>query len=337
MEMMAVAKMKVVAVVGVGVMALVGVLAVAQTQGGGSKTAAGGPAAGQAPPGAPGPQLQATTNPVLDGILKQLSQHEQRLSNLKIVAEFNHRRIADNQVATLGTGTAWIIPVAGSKIRFDMDYRVSVTGPHKQTNSYDGRARYDFRQEESGHPDGVLKRDRLAVVDAPNFGWNASTYGCFDYQGKTLTQFIGENRQFVTISQDREDGKEYVVVTIAYGEDRKLWALWLDRDRACAVKRIIQYGARRTPEGKLEDCVTDVKEMQEVAPNAYYPSHVVWTVNGYQMEYRATSIVANDPTFNDAVFTFQWPAGTVVRDELTNAVVVVGKDSATTKPVSERK
>ncbi|GEM_PF-2183803 len=320
MRLMRMATLKVAALV-VAVMALAGVLAV-QAQSGGAKVAAGGPSAEATLPSVPATPLRATTNPVLDAILKRLSAHQERLTNLKIEAEYSARRIDDGQVTMSATGTCWIIPVVGSKIRFDTEVTEPGKGTRKWTNSYDGRARYDFLQEPGVHPVGVLKRERLAVVDAPKFGWSASIYGCFDAQGYTFTQLISNWQRHITISQESEEDRRYEVVTISNGSGQKKWVFWLDRDREYALKRRIDY--REAPGGKQETLTMDVKEFQEAAPNAYYPSHVVWTGMGSVVDYRATSIVANDPTFDDAVFTFQWPVGTVVNDEFTGKGVVIG-------------
>jgi hypothetical protein len=76
-----------------------------------------------------------------------------------------------------------------------------------------------------------------------------------------------------------------------------------------------------------------VTKLKETAPGIWWPMEVVSVSRPYEdgkpwrrYVYRASNVVANDPNFDESIFTVPFPDGYSIDDQVTGRKYVVGQE-----------
>jgi hypothetical protein len=301
----------------------------------------------------------SVANPLTISELAQtISAAEGRLKNLSVTASYAGeiaQKFGDHwDDEGSGMLTAWFSGAPGGKLRINYDRQRAlwVGGPVPFTDeqfddAFNGRERrlLWFRSGSSRNPDFHL-RGRLEAVRQLGFnsfatGWGASIYGVLDGDNpETLSNAILTASRIGTaqlaIASEAYGGINCVTLSILrHGNVTTKW--YFDPDSQYALKRQENFSAN----GKLT-CDLVVEQLANPSPGIFYPMKS--TRNDFQdgrpwrrYQYKAGTVVANDPKFSDDIFTIKWPPHTSVYDTLADVVFTVGTDeSATTQLLQDQ-
>ena len=117
---------------------------------------------------------------------------------------------------------------------------------------------------------------------------------------------------------------------------------WLDPSHGFALrgyKSITKYQDAREELVKL----AKVTKLKEIAPGIWWPMEVITVARPYEpgkpwrrFVYCASNVVANDPNFDDSIFTVPFPDGYLIDDQVAGRKYRVGEDPNAPKEQSKK-
>jgi hypothetical protein len=124
------------------------------------------------------------------------------------------------------------------------------------------------------------------------------------------------------------------VQCIKFGSGEQPWGrqtFWFDPSRGFALLRYKKV--RSQSGGEQLTSRIEVTELKEVAPGIWWPMEVISVARPYEsgepwrrIVYRASSVVANDPNFDESIFTVPFPDGYLIDDQVASKKYTVGKE-----------
>jgi hypothetical protein len=133
---------------------------------------------------------------------------------------------------------------------------------------------------------------------------------------------------------EKFEGTECIKITTK-GRKHGQENYWIDPARGFALlghewKNILEDGSEQLIS------FTKVSKLKEVTPGVWWPveASVVLKPYGYgsgklwqRFVYRASDVVANDPNFDESIFTIPFPDGYLIDDKVAGRTYIVGQDS----------
>jgi hypothetical protein len=124
------------------------------------------------------------------------------------------------------------------------------------------------------------------------------------------------------------------------GSSREEW--WLDPNRGYALLRHVNMGANRDGSEQVKSSI-DVTRLKEVTEGIWWPMEACFVQCPREtgkpwkrIVYQASHVVANDPDFNEGIFTIHFPKGYTIDDKITGKRYKVGEEPNTPKEPSEK-
>jgi len=121
---------------------------------------------------------------------------------------------------------------------------------------------------------------------------------------------------------------------IKFGSGEQLWGhetWWLDPSRGLALlgyEKVSTRNGRDRLSSRIE-----VNELKEVADGVWWPTQVTSVMAPFEpgepyrrFVYRASKVVANDPNFDESIFTIPFPDGYLIDDKVTGRKYTVGEE-----------
>ena len=107
---------------------------------------------------------------------------------------------------------------------------------------------------------------------------------------------------------------------------------WLDPNRSFALLRIDALRKDKDGNEQVQSSI-NVTKLEEVAENIWWPMEVYFVSCPSETDkpwkrivYRATNVVANDPNFDENVFTVPFPDGYLIDDQVAGRKYTVGEE-----------
>lgn len=121
-------------------------------------------------------------------------------------------------------------------------------------------------------------------------------------------------------------------IKMAYIGDSLLEQWWFDPNRGFALLRYDDL--RRDQDGNEQvKSSINVTKLEEVAEDVWWPMEAYFVHCPYETDkpwerivYQASNVTANDPNFDDSVFTVPFPKGYTVDDKIAGRKYVVGQE-----------
>ena len=120
-------------------------------------------------------------------------------------------------------------------------------------------------------------------------------------------------------------------IKMAYITDSSLQEWWLDPNRGFALLRHDKLREDQDGNMRVKSSI-NVTKLEKVAENIWWPieAYFVHCPRGIdkpweRIVYRASKVVANDPNFDESVFTVPFPEGYLVDDKVTGRKYKVGQ------------
>jgi hypothetical protein len=172
----------------------------------------------------------------------------------------------------------------------------------------------------------VLNRRPEVFVGVVGYatGWQMSIFGFGEAKALRLSEMLGHSSTDITAKSIEFGGQPAIELsTTSHGGQSQRWVF--DPHRGFALLRY---------ERLVQDFVfmrISVDKLAEAAPGIFYP--IIGTYETMSQKgpierstLSVTSVVANDPKFDESVFTIRWPAGTVVQDTIKDVTYTAGAD-----------
>jgi hypothetical protein len=112
---------------------------------------------------------------------------------------------------------------------------------------------------------------------------------------------------------------------------------WLDPKLGYALLRYVNIRANRDGSEQVMSSI-DVTRLKEVAKGIWWPMEACFVQSPREagkpwkrIVYQASHVVANDPDFNEGIFTIHFPKGYTIDDRVTGKRYKVGEDTNTLK------
>jgi len=125
-------------------------------------------------------------------------------------------------------------------------------------------------------------------------------------------------------------GIQCIKLACAGNSSRDKW--WLDPSRGFALLRHDSLQEDQYGNEQLKSSI-NVTKLKEVAENIWWPMEAYFVSCPYEIDdpwkrvvYRASNVVANDPNFNESIFTVPFPVGYLIDDQVTGKKYRVGED-----------
>jgi hypothetical protein len=294
--------------------------------------------------------------PTVTEVLTQIEAAENTLRNLRVEASDRSEMLNPNtgkwELQSENTLTAYYTGMPGSKCRADFSHAMSrwVNGPvpyvnEKTSYAYNGKV---GMQLFIGHddPTGKLepRRGMLLASRPPMMvgmvgyasGWQFSLYGCFDEAGIRLSQALRTKTLFPAPLSVREVSiASTKAVELACGTSGRFSRRWLfDPSHGWAMIGYYEESAQ----GKVRQRIS-VSNLMDAGGGVFYPRDASLEIMDTDEKpvrrttFQATAVTANDPKFDEDIFTIHWPRGTTVQDSVANVTFVAGE---TDKELDER-
>ena len=286
----------------------------------------------------------------IDNLIKSLAAMERRLVNLRVESEmWQEEKEPDMQDWTRRpvhtVSTAWYNGMPGSQARIDMHKDI---GPWRNgaadfietcySIGFDGR----FGRTAKHHNivDGEMIKEARGEV-LPNrpkrfdvMGHSTGTsFSIFFWKNdRSISQFISEivrSGKKLTVAEEKFQGIQSLQVTTGNQEwGCETW--WLDKSRNLALigYEVVNVGENGQPVLVISDRIT---ELVESSPGIWYPTEAVRTrsilrAGGsiVRSHFKASKVVANDPGFDESIFTVDFPPGYRIYDKVADIRYVRG-------------
>ena len=290
----------------------------------------------------------------LKEIAIKIERVEKSISNIKIKAQssletknnFYDTNEPWQETPIYQSYTVWVCAGAERKARLDVNDRISewVDGPapygqESYSISFDGqqgrRIRHTFGPIGESHP---VKRGEV-LTDAPEslkHGFSSGVFYSLPFFDAELYKFSelfklaadpNSEVSFDKFSLEQFQGSECIKVS----SEKYGISYWLDRSHGFALrgkKTIAQH------ENGHEELLNFVKvtKLEEVADGVWWPTQVTSVRAPFEPNepykrfiYRASNVVANDPNFDESIFTVPFPEGYKIEDKVEGRTYTVGE------------
>jgi len=121
-------------------------------------------------------------------------------------------------------------------------------------------------------------------------------------------------------------------IKMAYIGNSLIKEWWLDPSRGFALLRHNSLGEDQDGNEQLKSSI-NVTKLKEVAENIWWPMEAYFVYRPYGIDepwkrvvYRATNVVANDPSFIETIFIIHFPDGYLIDDRVAGKKYRVGED-----------
>jgi len=110
---------------------------------------------------------------------------------------------------------------------------------------------------------------------------------------------------------------------------------WLDPNRGFALLRFDNFREDQDGIERLESSI-NVTKLEQVAENIWWPMEAYFVSSPRKrFVYRASDIVANDPNFDESIFTVSFPDGYLIDDQVTGRKYTTGENTEVPKNQSK--
>jgi hypothetical protein len=300
---------------------------------------------------------QANKPASFDDLLNGVKESERKLLNLRVDSKCLYLNWDSTRRDWEYNGecllTAWYEGASSIRQRIDVHKLVSTwpEGPvpfaqRRFSSAYDGRVGQSLNLEEGAadKPHKTLEGEIAAELPFSlrggsfRSGWACSLYGWREKVKVVFSQYLeavhdaskSNGAVQCSVRSIRFNDMDCVSLSIqmalpqgvSQSED---W--YLDPSRGYAILRYVRQGPFSGEELTVEKLI-------EPAPGVFYPvnaTHLSKDQSGQpkaKAAYEASAVVANDPKFNEGIFTIQWPVGTFVRDKISGTSFTVGQSAS---------
>ena len=121
-------------------------------------------------------------------------------------------------------------------------------------------------------------------------------------------------------------------IKVAYMGDSFRQEWWLDPNRGFALLRLDDVGEDRDGNEQVRSSI-NVTKLKEVAENIWWPMEAYFVSFPREADkpwkrivYRASNVIANDPNFDDSIFTVPFPEGYLIDDQVAGRKYKVGEE-----------
>jgi hypothetical protein len=299
----------------------------------------------------------------INELIPQIQAAESRLLNIKVDSEaWVETRASQSETwqrtPVCCSVTAWLKPDAERKARVDVHKNVmkweNGAAPYIEENysvSYDGQVGKTLINTTSHSGKSTAIKQASIIPNAPERLRAKSIDSCTGAR-YTLQFFFGEGDNFkafselfrVSISPKALEANVFEVTREEFqnvdcikfnlgGRDWGHLSYWLDPSRGFAF--LGHDNVAILKDGK-ESVISRIRvqQLKEVAENVWWPTEA--TIESDPREpndpynrtvYKATKVVANDPNFDESVFSTAFPKGYTVDDKITGKTYVVDANS----------
>ena len=250
--------------------------------------------------------------------------------------------------------TAWFDGRPGNKARIDVNkevlkwrdgaspyaessYSVSFDGQHGRiVHNTRGHSGKSFRMKEGKLlPDSpeLLRGNYLGGCTGAyftlSFFFNNDDNRSFSRLFRACTTTAASEAKACEVALEEFQGAR----CIKFGSGKQIWGhetWWLDPSRKLAL-----LGYERVSTRNGIDRISlriEVNELKEVADGIWWPMQVTSVRSPFEpnepyerLVYRASNVVANDPTFDESVFNVPFPEGYLIDDKVTGRKYTVGQ------------
>jgi len=161
------------------------------------------------------------------------------------------------------------------------------------------------------------------------FFFNADEYRTFSKLFRASTTPAALEAKAFEVALEEIQGTQ----CIKFGSGEQLWGhetWWLDPSRGLALLGYEHVSTRNGIERLI--LRIEVNKLKEVAPGVWWPMQVTsvrapFEPNGpyKRFVYRASNVVANDPNFDESIFTVPFPEGYLIDDKVAGKKYKVGQ------------
>lgn len=292
--------------------------------------------------------LYAQSVPSIEEICDAVSAQESKLRNLKVESRLYIETYDETQNQWVKTGeetvcTAWYNGLPGSKARVDVHSEIASSSneqvpliQNSYTTSFNGK--YGTLIEYSSGIPGKEKTISSAdlVPESPAnlhsafmskcTGASFSLFLRLNENGKLFSDLLKEcipSDSGIKISQEKFENVNCIRITGGdLAGDHESY--WLDPSRGYAL-----IGYRLINGGVVRQSIT-VSKLIEAGPNIWYPTETTYMESSrhgqLRFQYHAQNVTANDPAFDDAVFTPELPDDYTIHDKIVGVVYKTSKN-----------
>ena len=283
-------------------------------------------------------------------LVSQIAMYEKKLLNLKVQSELRLERREPNSLKWQPTPvytscTAWFDGDPNGRARVDVHKEIlewedgaAPYGEESYSTGFDGREgrTVHHRSGPVGQTREYCRGDIFPEAPkmlrtnwlAESTGTGFSTFFLFDQfacpRGKRLSELLAyaiSQAGTFPITWETLGGTK--CIRIGGGEPEVGHEfLWLDPARGFALLRYEVVNITRDGRKWIVDSDT-VTKLTEAAPGVWYPTEAYheWSSPGCErtdrrIRYRASEVVANDPNFDQSIFTVTFPAGCLIKDKI---------------------
>jgi hypothetical protein len=291
------------------------------------------------------PSLAAGGPELLERLREQMPKSEAQVFNLRVDGESKTETwdAAAKQWKYSGEAMVTAYYEAGPKGKARVDFHVQIApwtggpapfGQETFTVAYNGRTSQKLHKtvgplgeaRENLRGQIAADRDENILVGHWSSGWEYSIYGFWDYKGQRLSSIFDSSGLILSAEEVEREGMNCVRLQADGQGERHIW--YLDPARGFAILSYERFGG---PKRSILTRMT-VQRLVEAGAGVYYPTE--GTSEGFlpdgtlfnRSRYSASNVIANDPSFSETVFTFEWPRGTVVEDKIAGKVFIAGKE-----------
>ncbi len=237
------------------------------------------------------------------------------------------------------SGVAWLNGLPQSKVRINYNKKVTAwtNGESEYLEqafdvAYDGReGRRAVRR--TGPMDKTGRVGHGAIYperprELAGFITDSATGALFStplhnvWDGESLHEHLAGIRQKqadapIRVENDVIDGVPAFKITLGT-DDSLTWSYWVDPNRGYALLR-----HDKAIKGKIQETIR-ITDLAEAAPGVWYPTGAYYerdAVHGkapFRYQFKASSVVVNDPDFDESIFTIQFPSRYIIQDQVRN-------------------
>lgn len=299
----------------------------------------------------------------INELIPQIQEAERRFENIRVESEEwveTRASLSDNWQRTpiYCSVTAWLKPDKERKVRVDVHKEVlkwiDGTAPYGEESysaSYDGHIGKTIFYSTGPRGKAIPIKEGRIVPTIPEKLRLKSTDSCIGSQF-TLQFFFSEGEQFssfselfrVAISPDALKANVFEITReefqgsncIKFNWGKQDWgniSYWLDPPRGFAFLGYDNVARIKDGRDRVVSRIR-VQQVKEVIKNVWWPIEA--TIESDPREpnspyqrtvYRALNVVANDPNFDNSVFTLNFPKGYRVDDKITGKKYVVDSNN----------
>jgi len=287
---------------------------------------------------------QTLPAPTLDEVISGIAAAERSLMNVKIEAElFQEERPSSTDPwkrnGVYVNSTAWYNGMSNSKARVDVHREVlkwedgpASHGEESYSLGFDGQFGRVVTHKSGAVDDTFDAKEAQILPDAPatlhdqwrdlSTGAAFSLYFLFNRRNKTTSEMLKIIKQAdptVMTSRERYQGADCVKISMMDG--RRCY--WFDLERGYAYRGRLE--TRTAKDGRqVLSTSTVVTRVVEAAPGIWFPAEVTQVFSlpepdrrDIRTVFKASQVKANDPSFDEEIFTVPIPPDYLVNDTVS--------------------